>query len=238
MAGNGPVDGDPYRLPIAISDVAGGMFACIGILGALQARERTGRGQQVEASLFESAMAFGVYEAALVLGTGQAPDRLGQAHRGTSPYQAFRTADGWITIGAGQDHFFRRLCELLELPDVPADPRYATVRSRVANNDTLVAILTGKVALQGSAYWLETLMQAGIPAEPVLRYDEALAHPQAVARGMVSDIPGAFQGLKRTLSPAVHFSATPSAVRRPAPGLDEQGEEIRRWVMQEEMAAE
>lgn len=238
MAGNGPVDGDPYRLPIAISDVAGGMFACIGILGALQARERTGRGQQVEASLFESAMAFGVYEAALVLGTGRVPERLGQAHRGNAPYQAFRTADGWITIGAGQDHFFRRFCGLLELPEVPADPRFAGMQARVANNDALVAILGEKVALRDSAHWLAVLMQAGIPAEPVLRYDEALAHPQAVARGMVAEVPGASQGLKRTLAPAVRLSETPSAVRRPAPGLDEQGEEIRRWAMQEALAAE
>jgi crotonobetainyl-CoA:carnitine CoA-transferase CaiB-like acyl-CoA transferase len=230
MAGNGPVEGEPYRLPVAISDVAGGMFACIGILGALAARARTGRGQQVEASLFESAMAFGVYEAALVLATGQRPARLGQAHRGTAPYQAFRTADGWITIGAAQPHFFARFCAMLDLPGLPEDPRFASVPARVANNAALVAILGERVALQPSAHWLAALLAAGIPAEPVLSYDEALAHPQAVAREMVVEMPMATQGLKRNLAPAVRLSDTPSGIRRPAPGLDEHGAEIRAWL--------
>ncbi len=230
MAGNGPADGEPYRLPVAISDVSGGMFACIGILGALQARARTGLGQQVEATLFESALAFGVYEAAQVLGTGQRPARLGQAHRGTAPYQVFRTADGWITIGAGQNHFFRKLCELLALPALAADPRFVTVAARVANNAALMAILNEQVAQRPSAHWLQALLEAGIPAEPVLEYDEALAHPQAVARGVVAEVPNAEQGLRRTLAPAVRLSATPSAVRRAAPRLDEHGDEIRAWL--------
>jgi crotonobetainyl-CoA:carnitine CoA-transferase CaiB-like acyl-CoA transferase len=206
------------------------MFACIGILGALAAREKTGRGQRVEASLFESAMAFGVYEAALVLATGQRPSRLGQTHRGSSPYQAFRTADGWITIGAAQPHFFSRLCELVGLPGLPTDPRFATVPARVANNTALIDILSEKVALQTSAWWLDALLKAGIPSEPVLNYDEALAHPQAQALGMVVEMPDATQGLKRNLAPAVHLSATPSAIRRPAPALDEHAAEIRAWL--------
>jgi crotonobetainyl-CoA:carnitine CoA-transferase CaiB-like acyl-CoA transferase len=230
MAGNGPADGDPYRLPIAISDVSGGMFACIGVLGALAAREKTGRGQQVEASLFESAMAFGVYEAALVLATGQRPERLGQGHRGNAPYQAFRTADGWITVGAAQEHFFRRLSDLLDLPGLPDDGRFNTMPKRVANNLELVALLSARFALKDSAHWLDALQRIGIPAEPVLSYDQALAHPQAVARGMVADLPGVTKGLRRTLAPAVRLSDTPSVIRRPAPALDEHGDEIRRWV--------
>ncbi|WP_158287715.1 CaiB/BaiF CoA transferase family protein [Falsiroseomonas bella] len=233
MASNGPVEGEPHRLPIAISDISAGMFACIGILGALQARQRTGRGQQVEASLFESALALSIYEAAAVLGTGRRPERLGQAHRGAAPYQIFRTADGYITLGAGQDHFFARLCDLLGQPDLAKDARFATVAARVANHGALVAILNEHLARRDSATWLAALEEAGIPAEKVLHYDEALAHPQAIARGVVTEVPGARQGLRRTLAPAVQLKDTPSAVRRPAPALDEHGAEIRRWVMQD-----
>jgi formyl-CoA transferase/CoA:oxalate CoA-transferase len=231
MATNGPVDGEPHRLPIAISDITAGMFAAIGILGALQARTRTGVGQQVEASLFDSALAMSVYEAAAVLGTGKRPERLGQAHRGAAPYQIFGTADGYITVGAAQDHFFPRLCDLLGMPGLPKEERFATVAARVANNIELVKILGESFAQRDSAHWLAVLEQVGIPAEPVLHYDEALAHPQAVARGVVAEVPGATRGLKRTLAPAVRLSGTPSAVRCAAPALDEHGAEIRRWVM-------
>jgi len=233
MALNGPVEGDPFRLPIAISDVSAGMFAAIGILGALQARGRTGLGQQVEASLFESAMAFSLYEAAQVLGLGERPARLGQAHRGTAPYQVFATADGHITVGAGQNHFFRRLCALLGLPALADEPRFATVAARVAANAELISLLSPAFTPQGNAHWLAALEEAGIPAAPVLHYDEALAHPQAVARGLVTPVPGATVGLKHTLAPAVKLGATPSAVRRPAPMLDEHGAEIRRWLAAE-----
>ncbi|WP_149536357.1 CaiB/BaiF CoA transferase family protein [Siccirubricoccus phaeus] len=232
MALNGPAAGEPHRLPIAISDVAGGMFACIGVLGALQARERTGLGQFVEASLFESAMAFSLYEAAQVLGTGQRPQRLGQAHRGTAPYQVFRTADGYITVGAGQNGFFRKLCALLGLPGLAEEPRFATVAARVAANGALIAALSPAFAARDNDSWLAALAEAGIPAAPVLHYDEALAHPQAVARGLVAEVPGMTQGLSHVLAPAVKLAATPSAVRRPAPALDEHGAEIREWVMQ------
>ncbi|MBR0654571.1 CaiB/BaiF CoA transferase family protein [Plastoroseomonas arctica] len=230
MAGNGPIDGEPTRLPIAISDVSGGMFAAIGILGALNARAKTGRGQKVEASLFESALAFGVYEAALVLGTGQRPQRMGQAHRGSAPYQAFESSDGWLTIGAGQDHFFKPFCRLLGLESLAEDARFATNALRVANNIALMQILAEQVRQQPTAHWLEALEEIGIPAEPVLNYDEALAHPQARSLGVVADIPGATRGLKQTLAPAVHLSETRSLVRRPAPGLDEHGAEIRAWL--------
>ena len=112
MSVTGPKDGPPHRMPIAISDVAAGMHLAVGVLAALEARHHTGRGQLVETSLLESAMSYGVYEAAHVAATGERPPRLGQAHRGSSPYQVFPTADGWITVGAAQTNFWTRLCDL------------------------------------------------------------------------------------------------------------------------------
>src|SRR5690606_24681864 len=117
-------DGPPHRLPIAISDIVAGMHLAVGILSAVEARHRTGQGQVVETSLLESALSLGVYEAAHVFATGERPPRLGQAHRGSSPYQAFQTADGWVTVGAGQQNFWERLCDLLEVPELRDDPRF------------------------------------------------------------------------------------------------------------------
>ncbi|MBR0665180.1 CoA transferase [Roseomonas hellenica] len=230
MAGNGPPDGEPYRLPIAITDLAAGMFTMSAVLAALLAREKTGEGQQIDQSLFEAGLALGVYEAAHVLSQGTRPERMGQLHRGNSPYRAFRTRDGWITIGANKDAFWRMLCDVIGRPDLPGDPRFATNADRVRNNDALVPLLQAALDRESSAHWLERLGAAGIPAEPVLAYDEALAHPQAVARGVTAEIADAGRGPTRTLASPLRLGATPAALRRRAPDLDEHSAEIRAWL--------
>ncbi|WP_439548299.1 CaiB/BaiF CoA transferase family protein [Falsiroseomonas sp.] len=227
MAGNGPAEGEPHRLPIAISDMTAGMHCAIAILAALNARHATGQGQRVEASLFTSALSLGVYEAAHVLALGTRPERLGQAHRGTSPYRAFPAADGWLTVGAAQANFWPRFCAIIGVPDLPADPRFATNADRVANNAALVTIIAGRMAEKPRDHWLTAFAEAGIPAEPVLSYDEALAHPQAEAMQVLATIPGATEGIRATLATPFSLSATPPAVRTPAPRLDEHGAAIR-----------
>ncbi len=227
MAGNGPAEGEPHRLPIAISDMTAGMQCAIAILAALNARHATGQGQRVEASLFTSALSLGVYEAAHVLALGTRPERLGQAHRGTSPYRAFPAADGWLTVGAAQANFWPRFCAIIGVPDLPADPRFATNADRVANNAALVTIIAGRMAEKPRDHWLTAFAEAGIPAEPVLSYDEALAHPQAEAMQVLATIPGATEGIRATLATPFSLSATPPAVRTPAPRLDEHGAAIR-----------
>ena len=137
----GPKDGPPHRLPIAICDIAAGMHLAVGILAALEARHHTGRGQLVETSLLGSALSFGVYEAAHVAATGEPPPRLGQAHRGSSPYQVFPTADGWITLGSAQSNFWVRLCDLLGVPELKADARFTSNAARVRSNEALVPLL-------------------------------------------------------------------------------------------------
>ena len=118
----GEKDGPPFRLPIAISGVAAGMYGAIGVLSALAARERTGEGQHVDVSLLDSAIALGVYEAAEYFTTRERPERLGQAHRGSSPYQVFETKNGWITFGASPVHLWVRLCSMLDCEELANDP--------------------------------------------------------------------------------------------------------------------
>ncbi len=226
MAVCGPKEGAPHRLPIAISDLAAGMFAAIGVLGALEARHRNGSGQMVETSLLEAAISLGVYEAANYFATGERPARLGQAHRGSSPYQVFKTADGWMTVGASQQNFFRSLCELLNLNDLVDDPRYATNAARVSNNDTLVEIVQERLTTGTTAKWLQELERVGIPAAPVLAHDQVFADRQVQHRQMVVAVEHAAAGHGHTLGTPLKFSETPSSVRRPAPRLGEHTQEI------------
>ena len=228
MSACGPAEGPPHRMPIAISDIAAGMHLAVGILAALEERHRTGQGQFVETSLLESALSFGVYEAAHVAATGERPPRLGQAHRGSSPYQLFETQDGSITVGASQPNFWVRLCEILELPELMRDPRFTTNAERVKNNGALVEIIQARLRERPTAYWLDALKKAGIPSGPVLSFDEAMADPQIVAREMVVETEHPSVGKFRTLGIASKLSRTPGALRRPAPRLGEHTAEVLR----------
>jgi crotonobetainyl-CoA:carnitine CoA-transferase CaiB-like acyl-CoA transferase len=226
MSTNGPADGPPHRLPIAISDVTAGMFLAFGVLAAIEARHRTGLGQHVETSLLEAATSLAVYESAHYFATGTRPERIGQAHRGSSPYQCFQTADGFITFGASQQKFFVQLCEIVGLPHLVEDKRFATNALRVAHNDELVALLAEPLHTRPSAHWLAALEACGIPAGPVLHYDEVLTDPHILARDMVARTDHPVTGPFHTLGVTVKLSDTPGSVRLPAPRLGEHTDEV------------
>ena len=226
MAVSGERDGPPHRIPLAISDVAAGMYAAIGILCAIAARERTGKGQMVDVSLLDSVTALGVYEAASFFATGERPECLGQAHRGGSPYQVFKTSDGWITFGASPPHLWERLCEIVEAPALIDDPRFDSNAKRVENNDALVALIQDKLSAQGNTHWLSQLEQAGIPAGPVLYHDEVFSDRQILAREMVVDVDHPKVGEHKTLGTPIKLSETPGGVFRPAPLFGEHTQEV------------
>ncbi|HQS16139.1 CoA transferase [Reyranella sp.] len=227
MSVTGPKDGPPYRIPLAISDVGAGLYLTIGVLSALQARHKSGEGQWVETSLLEATVSLGVYEAANFFANGIRPEKLGQAHRGSSPYQVFQTEDGWLTIGGAQQNFFRKLCALIGRPELPEDPRFKANADRVKNNEQIVAILQAEIAKRTTDDWMATLEKEGIPAGPVLHHDEVFADPQILARGMVAEVEHAKAGKQRTLGVPLKLSATPGSVRRPAPMLGQHDSEIR-----------
>ncbi len=223
---NGPVDMGPMRLPIAISDVAAGMFGAIGVLTALAAREKSGRGQHVDVSLFESAVSFGVYEAASYFATGETPRKLGQAHRGSAPYQIFQTQDGWIALGASSQNLWRKAIKVLGCEELADDPRFREKADRVRNNEALVELLQERLRQHPSAYWFERLDAEGIPVGPVMNHAEVFADPQIRAREMVVEVDHPSAGRGRTLGIPVKLSETPGAVRRPAPRLGEHTAEV------------
>jgi crotonobetainyl-CoA:carnitine CoA-transferase CaiB-like acyl-CoA transferase len=226
MSANGPEDGPPYRIPVPISDVGAGMFAAIAILAALEARRRSGRGQRIDGSLLDAAVALGIYEAAHVFATGERPPRLGQGHRGSAPYQVFRTADGWLTIGGAAQHLWLRLVKALGCAELADDPRFVDNAARVKHRVELVAILERMLEARGNAHWVALLEAEGIPVGPVQHYDEVFADPQVRARGMVQEVAHPSAGPMRTLGIPVKLSDTPGRIRRPAPRLGEHTEEI------------
>jgi crotonobetainyl-CoA:carnitine CoA-transferase CaiB-like acyl-CoA transferase len=226
MAINGPPDGPPYRIPMPVSDVCGGMNGAIGILTALAAREQTGRGQHVDTSLFEAGISLGVYEAAHVFATDTVPERLGQAHRGSAPYQMFPTSDGFVTVGGAQDNFWRGLCAILGCEHLLEDPRYGKKADRVANNLALVGDMEPFFAKQSTQQLCDAFDAAGIPGGPVFNHVQVYNDPQTKAREMVVEVEHTKLGRMRTIGVPVKHSETPGSVRRSAPLLGEHTDEV------------
>ena len=226
MSINGPPEGPPYRIPMPVSDVCGGMNGAIGILMALVAREQTGSGQHIDTSLFEAGISLGVYEAANVFATGQVPERLGQAHRGSAPYQLFTTSDGYMTIGGAQDSFWRGTCKILGCEHLLNDERFTSKADRVENNRRLVEEL-GKFFIQRTTKELcEAFEAEGIPAGPVMDHVEVFNDPQTLHREMVVETEHSKLGKTKTIGVPVKLSKTPASIRRGAPLLGEHNQEV------------
>lgn len=226
MSVTGEADGPPVKAGYPVTDLGAGMFCLYGILTALMAREKTGEGQRVDTSLFETGIAWSVWQAAKYFGTGEPPARMGSAHPLSAPYQAFRTADGHIVIGAGSQALFRRLCAALGVPELADDPRFATQPDRMERAAELAAVLEESFHTRGTATWLETLTDAGIPCGPINDIGQALADEQALARGMVLEVEHPVAGTIRTIGSPVKLSGTPWSFRRPAPVLGEHTDAV------------
>ncbi|MGE0151538.1 MAG: CaiB/BaiF CoA transferase family protein [Reyranellaceae bacterium] len=226
MAVNADDAGNPRRLPIPISDICSGMFGAIGVLTALQARQRTGRGQHVDLSLLETAVALGVYEAALYFSSGQRPPALGEKHRGSAPYQAFQASDGWLVLGAGPQNLWEKLCDILEAPELRRDPRFRDSPTRVKHSHELAGLIQQRMIGRSRGHWLAALEAAGIPAGPVLHHDETFADPQVQARRMIETVQHPLVGAFSVLGSVCKLSDTPNAIRSPAPTLGQHTQEI------------
>jgi crotonobetainyl-CoA:carnitine CoA-transferase CaiB-like acyl-CoA transferase len=222
----GHEDEGPHRLPIPITDLCGGMNGCIGVLTALAARERTGEGQQVDVSLYESGIALGVYEAGYYFATGEEPPKLGQKHRGSAPYQIFPTQDGHFCIGAASERFWTKVCKVLGCEELVDDPRFKTKKDRVANNDALSAILADYFKTNTNQHWFDLIDAEGIPCGPVQNHVQVYNDPQTLAREMVAEVEHPTAGKTKTLGVHIKLRGTPGAVRRPAPRHGEHTEEI------------
>jgi formyl-CoA transferase/CoA:oxalate CoA-transferase len=232
MSVTGEPDGEPVRSGTSLADVGAGMWALIGILAALHARETSGQGQLVDVSLLDGQIAWLTYVAGKYFATGVTPGRHGSAHESLTPYQVFPTADAPLMVAVGSDGLWRRFTSATGLDELADDPRFATNPDRVRNRDTLIPLITETLAARGCAEWTDLLNVAGVPAGPVNTVPAALEQPQVAAREMVVEVEHPVAGTLKMLGSPIKLSAQPPTaspapyLRRPPPVLGEHTDEI------------
>jgi crotonobetainyl-CoA:carnitine CoA-transferase CaiB-like acyl-CoA transferase len=216
----GQPDGKPTKVGIAINDIAAGATAIYSILAAELHRRQTGIGQYMDISLVDAGLAWTVWESGAYFGNGETPAQTGTRHRRSTPYQAYRTADGYVTIGANTDRLWLRLVnDVLKRPDWAGDPRFADLPDRMAHIDELESEIEAITTTLPTSAWVDRLDSAGVPGGPVLTYDETLEDPHVQARGMIVDLEHPVIGSMQTIAPPTKFSELDFSVRSPAPWL-------------------
>ena len=221
MSITGMPDGPAVRLGVAIADIASGMFAFQGLLLAVIARARTGRGQWVDVGLLDSVTALLTYQASRHFATGEIPARAGNRHLTIAPYETFDAADGVLVLAVGNDSLWQRFCRAAGLDDLARDERFSTNASRITNYAALRAVLARLFATRRLDDWIALLRDSGVPCGGVRSVDEVLHDPQILAREMVATIDHPALGPIRMLGIPVKLSETPGTVRMHPPRLGE-----------------
>jgi len=216
----------PVKCGVPVADIGCALFATYGMLSAYIGAQKTGKGQYVDASLFDSALAFSVWDSAEYWGTGREPEPLGTANRMSAPYQAMKSSDGHFVMGATNQKLWQLLCNTLERADLLADDRFATVALRLANRHELIAELERSFSQKTSDYWIETLLEVGIPAGPILTYPQAFDSDHGKHRQMRIEIDHPIEGKVPNIGFAVKMGGTPQQVRRHPPLLGEHTDEV------------
>ena len=234
MSITGAHSGPPMKVGVPLTDLGAGLFALVGILAALQHRERSGFGQHVDTSLVDAGVALSVWEATEFFTTGAAPQPMGSAHRMFAPYQAIRCADGYITLGTANDRLFKRVCDLLQHPEWATDARFADNPTRVRNQSALADAIEAVTSLQPRAHWLGLFEKNEIPCGPINDYAQVFADAQIKARELQVEVDHPVLGRIRSLGSPIKLSATPTDPRRRAPLLGEHTREIldEDWALQ------
>jgi succinate---hydroxymethylglutarate CoA-transferase len=222
----GEPEGRPTKYGVAIVDVCTGMLASNSILAALNARQRTGKGQKVELSLYETSLAMLVNVAASYLAAGRNAGRFGNGHPSIVPYTTYQTADGMIALGVGNERQFARIAEALGHPEWAKDARFASNSARVENRAVIDGLINEALSHDGADAWLAKLKATGIPCGKINSVAQALDDPQTAARQMTETIEHPTVGALKMLGIPFKFSDTACSVRRPPPTLGQHSEEI------------
>lgn len=198
----GDPDGLPTKIGTSIADLVTGQFASHAILAALVERARTGQGKHVDIAMLDCMASLLTFNAGIYFTTGQSPKRRGNAHPTIAPYETFRAADGWLNIGVANDKFWQLFCQVLERPDLGADPRYARASERVSRRGELVPIIADIIAAQPRRYWIAALTRAGVPCGDIRSVAEVCEAEQLTGRGMIVEMAHPTAGtVKNILSP-------------------------------------
>jgi crotonobetainyl-CoA:carnitine CoA-transferase CaiB-like acyl-CoA transferase len=231
MSVTGP-PGEPSKSGVALVDVISGLYAVVGILAALRERDRTGHGQRVEIDLLTCELASLANLASAYLNTGVSPRPMGNAHPNIVPYQTFETADRPLMVGCGTDRQWRALAALVERPDLPEDPRYATNADRVAHRDTLIPVLAAALATRTATEWSALLAAAGIPCGAVNDLAQAFALADSLGLEPVVEV----GGVPQVASP-LRLSGSPVRYERPPPALGADTEDLLSWLHRTDLEA-
>ncbi|MGC8201068.1 CaiB/BaiF CoA transferase family protein [Aliiroseovarius sp. PTFE2010] len=222
MSVTGAPEGQPQKVGVAVTDLFTGLYATTAILAALHQRDSSGKGQHIDMSLLDTAVAVTANQGMNYLATGTPPGRMGNAHQNLTPYQVFDCADGWIIIATGNDAQYQRLCALLGVDDMARDPDFLTNADRIANRAELTRRLTEATLRFAKDDLLAACEAQGVPAGPINDFAEVFDDPQVKARGMQRELDGV-----PSIAAPFRFSDADMVIERTAPKLDEHGDDIR-----------
>jgi len=229
MSLTGDPAGEPFRAGISVFDVMAGLHATIGVLSALNLRHETGRGQHVEVNLMSSALSGLVNHASAVVAGEVVPFRMGNSHPSLFPYEPLPCADGELVITAGNNGQFRKLVQVLGVPELADDPRFARNEDRTANRDELRPLLVARLRTRSKQDWFTDIIAAGVPCGPINTVDQGVAFAESIGLDPVVTVGEGAAAIPSVRNP-ITFSETPADYRLPPPALDEHGAEIRAWL--------
>ena len=226
MSITGHPNSPPAKVGVPVTDLTAGLFAANGIMAACIHALKTGEGQMVDTSLMEAGIAYTVWESSVYFAEGEIPGPLGSAHRVSAPYQALRTRDGYLNLGAATQPTWEQLCRAIGREDLMEDDRFRNPWDRKAREEELAALLEETFSTQETEHWLELLDDAGVVAGPIYNMEQVYRDPQVLARNMLVDTEDPELGTIRNIGVPVKLSATPGSIRRRAPALGEHSAEI------------
>jgi formyl-CoA transferase len=226
MSVTGYPDGPPVKAGVPVADIGCALFAIYGILSAYIGKTKTGEGQFIDASLFDSALAFSIWDTAQYWGTGVEPYKLGTANHMSAPYQAMKAADGYFVMGATNQKLWKLLCDKIDRPELFEDPLFRTNPLRLANRLILAAELEKTFINKTSEEWVDLLLAAGIPAGPINTYPQAFDSEHGQHRQMRMEIDHPIEGKVSNIGFAVKMMGTPQQVTRHPPLLGEHTDEV------------
>ena len=227
MRMTGEPDGRPAKVGIAMNDIAAGTTALYAILGSYIKKLKTGEGVYLETSLLEAGLAWTFWEFGAYFGSGEIPMANGTRHRRSTPYQAYKTRDGYVTVGANNDKLWINFCtQVLAKPQLLKDPRFKTLSARLQNIDALQDEIEKVFMAQPTSHWVPKLDAAAVPGGPVYTYDQALADPHILARNMIVEVDHPKIGRMKNMGSPVKASGEFTRIRMPAPWLGQHTDEV------------
>lgn len=231
MSLTGEPNGSPQKVGVPVADLFAGLYGCIGILAALNHRNATGQGQQIDIGMLDTHVAWLANQGMNYIATGENPPRLGNQHPNISPYQEFPTKDGYMILAVGNDPTFERFCKAFGQEALLADPRFATNPQRVANRDLVTQTLTPLTKSKTTTEWVEALEALKIACGPINTLEQVFADPHVQARGMRVKMPHASGQEIEVIANPVKLSATPPDYRVPPPVLGQHTDSVLRDLL-------